>query len=206
MARVLILGKTKMGDGICLGGFDVDRKRSLRLTPPDRFSHPLDTPHELGDLWEMDLKALPPSMLNAPHKEDIEALNRRCVQKATPDKVKAFIVSNMDAPQVQPKDLFDGRLQINRNGKACITPERGIPLYSTGHWRFDKALSRQVDGGRFGKRRTRYVLGDGSLDVPFVGFQEAPQVIPAGAVLRFSLTRWFNDNPGFWLQLSGWWL
>ena len=42
------------------------------------------------------------------------------------------------------------------------------------------------------------------IDLPFVGEQALVDEIPAGTLLRLSLSRWFND--GFWLQLSGWFL
>lgn len=58
MERVLIVAKTKMGEGVCLGGLVLNTRRSVRLLPwdPSRFSHRMDTPFNLGDIWDLELE------------------------------------------------------------------------------------------------------------------------------------------------------
>ncbi len=120
------------------------------------------------------------------------------------DEVKRFVLAKIGAPTVHPKDLFYGRLQFKQSEKKRITPAGGIPLVSTGFWRLNgDLLLQEIEG------KARYVCFDHSrrkaiLDLPFVGEQALVDVIPAGTLLRLSLSRWFNE--GFWLQLSGWFM
>ena len=140
----------------------------------------------------------------APHVEDIRVIGAKMLRTISLDQVKAFVLENIGAPIVHPKDLFYGRLQSKRSETKRITPDGGIPLKSTGFWRLDRDLIlRQVDN------KARFICIDHSrrrtiIDLPFVGEQTLEEVIPAGTLLRLSLSRWFNE--GFWLQLSGWFL
>lgn len=208
MAQVLIVGKTRMGDGICLGGIVVGgSNRSVRLLPQSGIDHPMDTDYELRDLWNLELKELHRSRKHAPHSEDVRVLSKVRIRKASPQELRDFIVNRVGAPLVKPRQLFDGRLQFTRNRRAYITPKTKIPLYSTGFWRFEQALHLQQQTNRAGNLNMRYVTGDKSLDVKYVGLEEPIEAIPPGAILRFSLTHWWGDKPaGFWLQLSGWFL
>ena len=207
MTQVLIVGKTRMGDGICLGGIVGGSNRSVRLLPRSGFNHPMDTDYELRDLWNLELKELPRSQKHAPHSEDVRVMNKVRIRKASPKELRDFIVNRVGASLVEPHKLFDGRIQFTRNRRGYITPKAKIPLYSTGFWRFEQALRLQHETNRAGSAALRYVTADKSLDVKYVGLEEPLEVIPPGAILRFSLTHWFGDKPaGFWLQLSGWFL
>jgi hypothetical protein len=59
----------------------------------------------------------------------------------------------------------------------------------------------------------RYFGPQGLLDVPFVGFDEPVDVIPAASLIRLSLARWWKHPEAdedfelrCYLQLSGWYL
>ncbi len=62
------------------------------------------------------------------------------------------------------------------------------------------------------KEDPRYTIFENDFarfDVPYQGLAEPLEVIPAGTILRFSLTRRFprnEQNEAYWLQLSGWFL
>ncbi len=52
MVQVLIVAKTKMSAGLCLGGLVLHNQRSVRLLPPADYSHPFDSPINLGEIWD----------------------------------------------------------------------------------------------------------------------------------------------------------
>ena len=205
MTEVLIVAKTNMSRGTyCIGGVQLGSLRSLRLVPSNQNSHPKDTPLDVGQVWDFTLQEMPPAQVTAPHVEDIRVLRGKMLRAMLFNEVRDFVLDNIDVPTVHPKDLFFGRLQFKQSEKKRITPEGGIPLKSTGFWRLDGDLILQEIEGK-----ARYVCFDHSrrkavLDLPFLGQQSLADVIPAGTLLRLSLSRWFND--GYWLQLSGWFM
>jgi hypothetical protein len=58
------------------------------------------------------------------------------------------------------------------------------------------------------KIRYRYFSDKGLRSLPYVGFENPAEVIPAGTVVRVSLARWWNKEgekeERCSLQLSGW--
>ena len=84
-------------------------------------------------------------------------------------------------------------------------PEAGqLPTRSTGYWRPDRDLELRDS---FGKPRYRWSGGGQLRSIGYVGIAGAAAGIPAGSLVRLSLSRPYAppDQPGgFWLQLSGW--
>ena len=72
-------------------------------------------------------------------------------------------------------------------------------------WISDKNLTKSI---YFNKPRYNYKYIDGWKSLPYVGFDEAIDIIPAGTLIRVSLARWWNTNgtteTRCSLQLSGW--
>ena len=205
MTEVLIVAKTNMSnETYCVGGIQLDNLRSLRLVPSSQNSHPKDTPLDVGQVWDLTLQEMSAEEIIAPHVEDIRVIRGSMLRTMSLDQMKVFVLEEIGAPIIHPRDLFFGRLQFKQSEKKRITPDGGIPLKSTGFWRLDGDLILQeVD------KKARYVCFDHSrrkvtLDLPFVGEQALVDVVPAGTLLRLSLSRWFNE--GFWLQLSGWFM
>ncbi len=208
MVQVLIVAKTKMGNGVCLGGLVLNTRRSVRLLPflPDRYSHPIDTPFNLGDIWDLRLAEV--SKKYAPHTEDIIIREQyKHIRTMPMPELKDFLTKQADPLFVHPKALFDRLIGFTGKRRGFVSPAGGLPPYSTGFWRFEKALYKyQVDG------ETRYIYLDDAdweiLDVAYVGFQEPLKTIPPGTLLRFSLTRGFrkDQQKRCYLQLSGWFL
>ncbi len=211
MPKVLIVGKTKMGSGVCLGGIVLTNCRSVRLLPQTGYSHPKNTPFKVGDIWDLELKEISQWELTAPHTEDVRVIRKSHDRTLSMHKLKDRILRIADAPLVQPSEVFCGFLQFNQHKRGRIVPKHGVPVFSTGFWRFERALhKRQDDYGN-----TRYIYcnsdkcrgfddADLTLDVKYVGCADPIDVIPPGAILRFSLSHFYKD--GFWLQLSGWFL
>jgi ATP-dependent DNA helicase RecQ len=96
--------------------------------------------------------------------------------------------------------------QATNSGALYISERAGIPPYSTTFWRPDQSLQREDDAKRI---RYRYPTADGGRSLTFVGFQEPPDVLPAGTLLRVSLAHWWlppeiaDGEYRCFVQLSG---
>ena len=197
MAEVLIVAKTKMGDGVCLGGLvlEDDRAiRSVRLIPPEgRFYFPKNTPINLGDIWEIQLREKPKHEIEAPHTEDILASPVKCLCELPLCEQIDKIMAYKDLPLIsRPQELFDGKIHVSNNGRGFVRSTADMPLYSTGFWRFTKDLTLTYDSEDKNKQKPRYTIFDDNFmifDVPYVGLETPLGVIPTGTILRFSLAR-----------------
>lgn len=206
MVQVLIVAKTEMGKGVCLGGLVLNTDQSVRLLPwdPSRFSHSMDTPFNLGDIWDLELEEVPNK--NPPHLEDIriKGFQERYIQTIPKSELKDFLLKRVDAPFVHPSALFDGLIRFKYNQRGYVSQAGGLPEYSTGFWRFKRPLHKLSSDARY-----LYLDDDiPILDVIHKGFDEPLGIIPSGALLRFSLARGYSDaqERRCHLQLSGWFL
>jgi ATP-dependent DNA helicase RecQ len=204
--RVLIVSKTRQGNGACVGGITREGQ-SVRLISPEAETHDrVNMEYTVGDVWEME--ATPAAKTIPPHVENVIVRSKRKVK--TLDDPIAFIERNMP-PAIGPISLlYNGLLQTTTTNALYIAERTGIPSYSTTFWRPDRPLQR-MDGN--GKRvRYCYPADDGPRTLVFVGFQEPVLVIPAGALVRVSLAHWWrptDDEEGelrCYAQLSGWFI
>ncbi len=215
MPKVLIVGKTNMGQGICLGGIVLTSCRSVRLLPETGYAHAKSTPVQLGEIWNLELQEVQRHERTAPHSEDVRVIRKSKVKALSMRKLKHRILRIFDVPLVYPKQLFDNSIRFTAQRKALVYLYGRRPQHSTGFWRLDKALHKRLDAD--GKVRYLYCENDSScdfsdqdliLDVPYVGCEAPIEIIPRETLLRFSLTREYRAGKyiGFWLQLSGWFL
>lgn len=208
MAKVLIVGKTKMSSHLCLGGILLDSRRAVRLLPSSGLGHSLDKPIFVGEVWDMQLKSVPASEIKAPHTEDVRAIRGRRIGRYSRSELLEKLNEYVITRTVHPHELFDSHIRISRSARGFVAPDDGLPHYSTGFWRFRKPLL-SVSGDD--ATRFWYFDDDGTmlLDVKYVGLeQEVPDVLEPGTMLRFSLAHPFADDPlkRCYLQLSGWFL
>ncbi len=206
--RVLIVGKTKMGEQLCLGAIALENGRGVRLLPSSGLGHSLDKPINLGEIWDMKLREAPPSEIQAPHTEDVRTIRGRRVGRY--DRVELLDKLNelASAPTIHPTELFNSHIRFTRGERGYVSPTHGLPQYSTGFWRFRKPLL-SVSGDD--ATRFWYFDDDGTmlLDVKYVGLdKDVPDMLAPGTMLRFSLAHPFADDPHrrCYLQLSGWFL
>jgi ATP-dependent DNA helicase RecQ len=203
MMQVLIVAKTRQGAGACVGGITFDG-RSVRLIAVDAATNEhAGLEYQVGEVWDVD--AAPSEIVVAPHVENVVVRAKRRVAPMTcPER---FIERHMPPAAGGPEMLYGGLLQATDGGALYIAEASGVPDHSTAFWRPDRPLARVDDGKRI---RYRYATEDGSRSLVFVGFQEPPEEIPAGALLRVSLAHWWRpvDRPEAELrcygQLSGW--
>ena len=203
--KVLIVAKTRMGGGACIGAITEDGK-SLRLIPFNE--DPRDganREYKVGEIWEISAERA--TDLIPPHIENVVVYEKHRIGTANNsiDSIERF----MPPSNGHPRELYEGLLQSTESGALYIAKQNGIPSYSTTFWRPDQSLHRDIDGKRV---RYRYPTENGGCTLTFVGFQEPLEVIPAGTLLRVSLAHWWRpeDVPDAekccYAQLSGWFL
>jgi ATP-dependent DNA helicase RecQ len=200
--RVLIVAKTRRGNGACVGAISSDG-RSLRLIPAAAPPNArLNEEYTVGDWWE--IQARPDSGLTPPHTENVLVV--RADQVGTMTDPRALICALMPPAAGGLDVLFEGRLQVAASGALYIDHAGGVPTHSTMFWLADRPLTRECQAKRI---HYRYPGVEGG-SLAYVGFQEPVDTLPAGTLLRVSLAHWWRppDDPGAGLrcyaQLSGW--
>jgi ATP-dependent DNA helicase RecQ len=201
--RVVVVSKTRLGQSACVGAHDLDDFRSLRLFKHDQTYLLQDAQIEIGDVLELEYRDRP--NLQPPHIEDVlvaESSARRIARQ--PDLAR--LIRERDTVWESVPELFDGRLRFTPSGSAYVSAEGPFPTRSTGYWLIDNPLTRFT----FGEKVKYRWDGEGQLRrMPYVGLAESVESIPAGTLVRLSLSR-PNAPPGqprgCWLQLSGWYL
>ncbi len=204
--KVVIVAKTRMGSGACIGAVTFDG-RSLRLIAPDAATNDhFNLEYNVGDVWEIE--AEPDPDIIPPHTENVIVRGKRKLPPV--DDIIAFIEYQMPPKEGGLDVLYEGMLKEATSAGAMFIAERtGIPPHSTTFWRPDKPLVRDDDAKRI---RYRYPTPDDGRTLTFVGFQEPLDEIPAGTLLRVSLAHWWrpSDMPEgelrCYVQLSGWYL
>ena len=204
--RVLIVAKTRMGSGACIGAI-TETGKSVRLIPFNADPHEgANREYEVGDIWE--ISAEPETSLIPPHNENIVVHKKSRLRTTQDTKNLISAIELLMPPKIgAPRKLYEGLLKTTTSGSLYIAVDGDIPPYSTAFWRPDQPLARDTEGKRI---RYRYPTENGGYTLTFVGFQEPLETIPAGTLLRVSLAhRWRpKEQPDaeerHYAQLSGW--
>ena len=206
--RVLIVAKTRMGSGACIGAI-TETGESVRLVPFNADPHDgANREYEVGDIWE--ITGEPETSLTPPHNENF-VVHKKSRPHTTADmKDLVSAIELLMPPKTgHPRVLYEGLLQNTESGRLHISKRSGIPPYSTIFWRTDQPLTLDIEKQR---PRYRYSTENGGCTFTFGGFQEPLETIPAGTLLRVSLAHWWRpeDKPTIeercYAQISGWFL
>jgi hypothetical protein len=202
--EILILSKTHMNHGKCCVGGITNSGRYVRLLTPAGENQNEDT--ELAPRQVYDIKFTERPNNTPPHIEDVLIQSRK-LKGVLEDHIEIidFIVER-EIPiwKGSPDVLFDKKIQWTDNGSGYIN-KKAVPEHSVGFWIPDKDLTKNIF---YNKVRYNYRSKIGWRSLPYVGFDEAIETIPAGTLVRVSLARWW-DTKGTTelrcpLQLSGW--
>lgn len=200
--NVVIVAKTKLGAGVCVGAID-STLNSLRLYESNGTFPPANTPYGIGQLWDMDLEAKPNQRL--PHLEDVVVTRR--AQLASIPNLRSYLLERIEPWTGGVADLFEGKLGFTHQGRGYIEAPN-LPSRSTWFWTPDRELRANAASAS----RTYYRYNN-SHDLTYVGVATPIDVIPTGTLVRVSLARWWkppNADDSFpercYLQLSGWYL
>ena len=197
--EVLIVSKTSMNNNMCcVGGLVLENNQSVRLLNRGNRNQPEDTPLQIGQVWNINF--IPRNPIQPPHVEDIIVLQKTFVRNQ--NNLSTFI---QDRGLVNwngsINNLFDGLLSWTSGGSGYVNADAGqFPTRSTGYWIANQDLEMYES---YGSPRYRY---SNDRAVKFKGYQDLLNTIPAGTLIRVSLTRAYpiNGINGCWLQLSGW--
>ncbi|MDE0087337.1 MAG: DNA helicase RecQ [Candidatus Poribacteria bacterium] len=206
--RVLIVAKTRMGSGACIGAI-TEKGESVRLIPFNEDPHDgANSEYNVGDIWEIIAEPVPETSLVPPHVEDIVVREKHRLHTTTDTRHLVSAIELLMPPKTgDPHELYEGLLRKTGSGSLYVPAGGNGPPYSTTFWRTDKPLIRDTEDRRI---RYRYPTENGGCTLTFVGFQEPLEIIPAGMLLRVSLAhRWRpEDNPEVeercYAQISGW--
>lgn len=204
---VLIVSKTYMGSTFCIGGLVLENDRYVRLLDHNGYNQPLYSDFEIGDIWDIDFTDR--EILEPPHIEDVIVSKKTRVDRI--EDMSGLLISRRVVDWHGHIDaLFNGLLTWTKGGAGFIPEQGNMPAKSVGFWVADKDIFR-ADFGQ--KIRFRYPNGPDHRSIRFVGSQEPVARVPAGTVIRVSLSRIFPTQDskvtsprGYYLQLSGWYL
>lgn len=203
MAIILIVSRTKMSNGICIGGINEETCEFIRLHNELGANLSSDAPYNIGERWEMIVKDAW-NRRPYPHVEDKQTMPITKINDVGIAGIIGFINNHNFGNRCfrgRLEDAFEGCL--NFEGNKNFINRNSIPHFSTQFWMSDKDLLyvRQWDKD--------YYIYNGKR-IKYVGFQEPVERIPAGTILRLSLANWWDgDGSGedrCYLQLSGWYL
>ena len=208
--RVLIVAKTRMGSGACIGAI-TESGESVRLIPFNADPHDgANREYEIGDIWEITAEPVPEIDLIPPHIENIVVHKKRRLHITENTKDLVSTIELLMPPKVgHPRELYEGLLRNTESGRLHVAKRSGIPSYSTIFWRTDQPLTLDTEKQ---KLRYRYPTENGGCTFTFAGFQEPTKTIPVGTLLRVSLAHWWRpeDRPEVeercYAQISGWFL
>ena len=207
--RVVIVGKTRMGAGVCIGGLVEATGKAVRVIPERAPCHAARTPFNIADIWDLDLRPRRPVV--PPHVEDHEF--RRKYKTGTVADLKRWILSKVKPWDGGAAALFGGTLQFRATGAAFVPQAGPLPSGSTGFWRLPADMTCRVCDGTTGPRLYYELETAPRLRVKYVGVlasTELPPVLPAGTLVRLSLAHLWLSAPDadnrdkFFVQMSGW--
>jgi hypothetical protein len=204
--EVLIVSKTHMSSAACVGGLVLSNNRYVRLLNPGNYNQPIDTNFEVGDVY--DLTFTDRTNIHQPHIEDVIISSKTFLRRV--DNMPNFLNQrNVIDWNGHINNLFGGFLSWTNNGTGYIPVVGQMPNKSVGFWISDKDLIRVSFENN--KVRFRYPNGKNYRNISYVGYQDTLAKIPAGTILRVSLSRIFPPENseittprGYYLQLSGW--
>ncbi|MXV78706.1 hypothetical protein F4X73_04550 [Candidatus Poribacteria bacterium] len=182
--RVLIVAKTRMGSGACIGGI-TETGESVRLVPLNADPHEgANREYEVGDVWE--ITGEPETSLTPPHNENFVVHSKSRIYRMDDSRELIRAIELLMPPKFgDPLQLYEGLLQTTSIGSLYVPPGRDVPPYSTMFWKTDKQLTLETD-----KKKNlcyRYPTENGGFTLTFVGFQKPLKTIPADTLLRVSL-------------------
>ena len=208
--KILIVGKTRMQSGLCIGAI-TEKGQSLRLDS--------SSDYQVGQIWDIDYTL--GIQRKPPHTEDVIVNSKKYIKESSVKNQVKVIESYMPPTIGHPQNLYEGLLQIDGQGgrrALYIAEQSGVPSYSTTFWRPNEPLTCLTEEELYGRRYKmdrvrmfyRYPTENGGCTLAFVGFQEPLEIIPADTLVRVSLAGWWSKQSDVeercYAQLSGWYL
>ncbi len=211
MEKVLVVAKTHMSQGkACIGGLSLSTFENVRLKLPGERNHPAETPFDVGQVWNLELRNVRDT--EPPHVEDVIVTAQE--QVGQQNNMRGKLLQHIQPWRGGLTQLFDGYLQGDGN-KAFISRKGGVPSCSTGYWLLTTPLthSRVYDKDYYTINSLVHKgqeLYRTTFSIRYVGFAEPLPEIPINTLVRVSMCRWFRREDYIeercYLQISGWYL
>lgn len=203
MTTVLIVSRTQMANGVCVGAIDEANGELIRVHNERGGNLTSDAPFQVGDRWQMNVERA----WNArpfPHTEDKQTSSYHKIENIGIEGIKNYIRTHSFGPRMTNGSLaktFEGKLHLG-GGNNYINRDN-IPCFSTQFWISDQDLVHVINN--YNNKETHYYLY-GDIRIKFVGFQEHVARIVTGTIIRLSLANWWKGQgeERCYLQLSGW--
>ncbi|MDL0434053.1 hypothetical protein QPM17_23210 [Marinobacter sp. TBZ242] len=193
---VVIMTRTAMSGGICVGAYDVVNEKMIRLLDNRAGRLTADAPYQIGEVYSMVYAER--YNLIPPHAEDV-AVYEAEYRGECPDDYFDGLVNDVTVFSVRLSELFDGKLHWESSGFIL---EDDLPGYSVQIATLQHPLMRDDDYfrslGLGGRKRIKYV---GEKPIRYL-----PMIIQPGVKIRFSLARFWDKGDGVkraYLQISG---
>lgn len=205
MPIVLIVSRTQMSNGVCVGAVVESTGELIRVHNERGGNLPSDAPYQVGDRWDMNAETAW-NARSVPHVEDKQTTAIRKIENIGIEGIKQFVLNKNLGRRLTIgvlSDTFEGLLHLE--GTHNYINRNAIPGFSTQFWITDRDLVHVASN--YNDKVIHYYMY-GNIRLKFVGFQEPVNRIPAGTIIRLSLAGWW-DGQGeerCYLQLSGWYI
>ena len=115
--RVLIVAKTRMGGGACIGAI-TETGESVRLIPHNADPHDgANREYNVGDVWKITAEPVPETSLVPPHVEDIVVHKKSRVHTAKDMTDLVSVIELLMPPKIgDPRKLYEDLLQTTGSG------------------------------------------------------------------------------------------
>lgn len=201
MDTILIVSRTQMRNGVCVGGINERTGELVRIHNERGGNLPADAPYQIGDRWDMNV-ATAWNVRERPHVEDKQTSPIRKIDNVGIAGIIDFVKSHNLGSRLTVGDLsqaFEGCLVLQ--GTKNFVNHANTPSFSTQFWIADTDL---IHTESFDKHYFYY----NRIRIKYVGYQPIVSRIPAGTIIRLSLANWWDgDGSGeerCYLQISGW--
>ncbi len=205
MTQVLVVCKTRMKTGLCVGGLVAGSYAKIRILTPTGHNQPEDTVFAVGDIWECQLES--PRDTMKPHTEDMLVWPKQQVRRVP--NMHEFITERLRIEPTHKSRLFEGRLHFTKPGSAYISQRASLPDHAHEFWRPVYGLRRRRERHKI---YFEYEDPDSrqAFRMRFVGLDNPVARLEPGCLLHLSLARWWRQ-PGVneercYLQLSGYFI
>lgn len=202
ITTVLIVSKTQMRNGVCVGGINESTGELIRLHNERGGNLTADVPYEIGDRWQMDVETAW-NVRPAPHTEDKQTTGLAKIGNVGVRGIADYVNNNAANLRLARGDIANAfRGMLHFSGTKNYVNRNNTPPYSTEFWISDRDLIHSV---QWDKHYYYY----GEIRLKYVGLQTPIDRIPAGTIIRLSLANWWDDGCGedrCYLQLSGWYI
>ncbi len=208
MTTVLIVSRTRMNKGVCVGAIIETTREVIRIHDEHGANLTKEAEYQIGERWEVDVQPAWNGR-NKPHVEDTQVLSPKRINDIDMQGLIAFIKSKCNIIKGTIYELFSGTLvSVNCGLSTMYINGQNVPDHSVAFWIADKDLVKREE--TFKDQKKIFYVYDSSKKIRYVGFQQAIDVIPQGTIIRMSLANWWDTNgtteKRCYLQLSGWYL